>query len=167
MKATPLFLIVFSIYKTALGAEIHTTYQYETPNFRVAHTTFVCDNKKVVLPQRTSVVSTISNSEKTIWAVNFHETSNYNDVDLALCGKRSPTILAALFDRLEPTLISQGLIPKWSWDNQHLEVNKITGSTLSCRFFGASHAHEKTIDRAFSVQVKSTPSGIRFEVSGH
>jgi hypothetical protein len=162
MKIFGVWLIFLFAGIVALGADIQTTYEYESPNSRVAHTTFLCGGKQLKFPERTSVTSKISNSEKTIWAVNFHETSNYNDADLALCQGDSPKLLTAISDQLVPLLTKEGLIPNCPWDNQELKISKIEGNKLYGRFFGATHAPLRTFSHDFSVRIEFTPGGARF-----
>jgi hypothetical protein len=142
------------IGRFALGGSIQTIYKYEDPNSRVAQTTFTCEGKQLFLPERTLIESTVSNAKKTIWAVNFHETSNYSDVDLALCYDHSPRVLVAISNQLVPLIASKGLIPKCRWGNQQLEVKKIIGDVLYCRFFGVTHAPLGTFDKSFTVRVQ-------------
>jgi hypothetical protein len=158
MKTIGLWIISLFIVRFAFGGNIQTTYIYEDPNSRVAQTTFSCDGKQLSLPERTSVESTVSNADKTIWAINFHETSNYSDVDLAMCHDHSPQLLVSISNQLVPLIISKGLIPKCRWDNQQLEVKQIVGDVLYCRFFGATHAPLRTFNKSFNVRIQQKES---------
>ncbi len=119
---------------------------------------------EIQLPVRTVYNSTISNTDKTIWAVNFHETSNYNDVDLAICNGESPIIIDALFGRIEPMLVEQKVLPKYLWDNQTLEAKKITGNVLECHFHGASHAKQSVIDKNYKISVSLSSGKVQFRL---
>jgi hypothetical protein len=111
------------------------------------------------LPSHTINLGKVSNKKKTIWALNFHETSNYNDVDLVACFAGDPIVLTGLFDKIESLLVDGKVLEKWSWDSSNLEVLSIVESNLKCHFGGASHAQGKVVDKVFTVIV-SNNSGI-------
>jgi hypothetical protein len=162
MKIFGVWFILLFVGAVAFGADIQIKYEYESPNSRVAHPTFSCGGKQLSLPERTSVISTVSNAEKTIWAVNFHETSNYNDVDLALCHGDSPELLTAISDQLVPLLTKKGLIPNCPWDNQELKIIKIENNEIYGRFFGATHSPLRTFIQNFTVRIQMTSKRTQF-----
>jgi hypothetical protein len=116
------------------------------------------------LPIHTTYVSRIFNANKTLWAINFHETSNDDDVDLIICKNGKPTVIKSLFDRLEPILIEQKILPKVNWDHQYLAVKKIRDNLLSCHFYGASHAKQMTLEKDFTISIAFLSGKAHFTV---
>jgi hypothetical protein len=120
------------------------------------------NGKEEALPLHTIYLGILSNEDKSIWGINFHETSDYNDVDLVVCNGEKPIVMAGLFEKIEPILTSRNVLPRWPWDNQTLEIKAIVGNSLTCYFHGDSHTQQKSIEKTFTVIVSSSLDGVHF-----
>src|SRR5258706_13448809 len=96
------------------------------------------DSKKVMLPLRTTYKQRFGNADKSIWAVNYHETSNFESVDLVAGVEDRIFILPNLWSLVEPEVFAQKLIPQLAFDHLYFEITRIDGKTLHARFSGTS-----------------------------
>jgi hypothetical protein len=122
------------------------------------------DTKKVMLPLRTSYKQQVSNVEKSIWAVNFHETSNFNSVDLVVSLEDRIFILPNLWNLIESDVYAQKVVPKLAFDHLDFEITKIEGNTLHARFYGASAKDQKEVGKSFLIIVQVTKGGVGLKV---
>ncbi len=111
--------------------------------------TFICDGTTVDLPSKTSVGSILHNKDKDIWAINFHETSNYNGAELAICTENEPLVISDIYNQVKAQLYMQKIIPRVNWDRCTLQVLKIENNVIYVSFAGVCVKEEQTIEKAF------------------
>lgn len=122
------------------------------------------DSKKVMLPLRTTYKGRVGNGDKNIWAVNYHETSNFDSVDLVAGVEDRIFILPNLWNFVEPDVFAQKLIPQLAFDHLYLEVTKIEGKTLYVRFSGTSARDQKEVEKSFLIIAKVEKDGVSLSV---
>jgi hypothetical protein len=122
------------------------------------------DSKKVMLPLRTTYKERVGNVDKDMWAVNYHETSNFDSVDLVAGVEDRIFILPNLWSVVEPDVFAQKLIPHLAFDHLYFEVTKIEGRTLYVRFSGTSARDQKEVEKSFSIVAKIGKGGVSLSV---
>ena len=122
------------------------------------------DSKKVMLPLRTTYKERVGNVDKDMWAVNYHETSNFDSVDLVAAVEDRIFILPNLWSVVEPDVFAQKLIPQLAFDHLYFEVTKIEGKTLYVRFSGTSARDQKEVEKSFSIIAKIGKNGVSLSV---
>jgi hypothetical protein len=121
-------------------------------------------SKKIMLPLRTSYKERVGNVDKDMWAVNYHETSNFDSVDLVVAVEDRIFILPNLWSAVETDVFTQKLIPQLAFDHLYFEVTQIKGKTLYVRFSGTSARDQKEIEKSFSIIAKIGKNGLSFSV---
>jgi hypothetical protein len=118
----------------------------------------------VLLPQRSSYLDVVHNAESTIWAVNYHETSNFDSVDLIVGYNERLFILPNIWSNLEERFKAERLLPNVPVDRCRLSVTSVQADTLSCTFRGFSKQLGEEITNGFEVTIKRGAQGVEFSV---
>ena len=122
------------------------------------------DGHMILLPQRSSYRDVVHNHENSIWAVNYHETSNFDSVDLVISQDERLFVIPNIWSELEEKLKTNGLLPNIPLDRCHLTVTAVQADTLSCTFRGLSNQIEKEVTKSFSVSVRRQVDSVAFEI---
>ncbi len=122
------------------------------------------DSKKVMLPLRTTYKQRVGNADKSMWAVNYHETSNFESVDLVAGVEDRIFILPNLWSFIESDMFAQKLIPQLAFDHLYFEITKVEGNTLHARFSGTSARAQKEVGKSFLVVAKVGKDGVSLSV---
>lgn len=109
----------------------------------------------VLLPQRSSYREVVSNPDKTLFAVNYHETSNFDSVDLVLNAGNRFYVVPNLWRELESKLKAEKIIPNVGYDRSYLSVTAINGNNLVCSFTGFSQRSESPTKQTFGLIIKA------------
>jgi hypothetical protein len=120
----------------------------------------------VLLPQRSSYRDLTHNLDNSIWAVNYHETSNFDSVDVIVSYSNRLFVIPNIWSSLEDKLKMNGVLPNASFDRCHLSVVGVQADTLSCRFKGLSNQIQKEVTKDFSVLIKRQADGVEFAIVG-
>lgn len=109
--------------------------------------------KRLVLPVRTSVTGYVHNRQKTVWAVNYHETSDYDGVDLLIESGGEVFISENLWQTIEDDVVQAGVIPSTPLDRVHFEVVSIETNELMCHVLAQPvQGEQQTIDTSFKLR---------------
>jgi hypothetical protein len=92
----------------------------------------------ISLPQRSSYLGIVSNTQKNVFAVNYHETGNFDSVDLIISDAQRIFVIPNLWIPLESKLKAEQVIPNVGYDRCYLSVKEISANHLTCSFTGYS-----------------------------
>jgi hypothetical protein len=120
----------------------------------------------ILLPQRSSYREIVSNSQKTIFAINYHETSNFDSVDLVISYDGRVFPIPNLWLYLEGKLKAQRTIPNIGFDRSYLSVKSVDNNTLSCSLIAFNNQSPQPTDIHFTVAVDVDESRIDFRLEG-
>jgi hypothetical protein len=105
------------------------------------------------------------NADNTIWAVNYHETSNFDSVDLIVARDDRVLVLPNIWSNLEERLKAERLLPNVPFDRCRLSVTSVEADTLNCAFKAFSRQIGQEIARHFAVAVKREPDKVEFTIT--
>lgn len=145
---TFIFYIIISIYSFAGDVN-----NYLYTNSQSGKLYISINGEDEYLPEHTNYLSTLSNKNKTIYGINFHETSNYNDVILIIVKGNELKIINNLFNEIKEILYVNRVIPNFLWDHQYLKIEKIEGNKIYCDFYGSSSVLKKTVHKKFELNI--------------
>jgi hypothetical protein len=122
------------------------------------------NSKKVMLPLRSTYKQQVSNVEKSIWAINYHETSNFESVDLVASVENRIFILPNIWNLVESEVFAQKLIPQLAFDHLYFEITKVERNTLYAHLYGTSAKEQKEIEKTFLIIAKIGKDGVGLSV---
>lgn len=118
-------------------------------------------DKRVMLPLRTHTNSLIHNTDKTIWAVNYHATSDYDSVDLVIENGADIFVVPDLWSMLANDGIIKKIIDQ-QLDRAHFQVLSAEKANLRCQVIG--QGGDRSFDRVFSVSITIANQRPVFEI---
>jgi hypothetical protein len=123
------------------------------------------DHSLTLLPQRSGYNDVVKNSDQTIWAINFHGTSDFDSVDLVVVHGDHVFLIPNIWTILEGELKRRALLPRVFFHHSYLSVVSIRGNTLSCRFYGFAEQPEGKISKDFAIVIKSELDRVEFQLA--
>lgn len=105
---------------------------------------------RFMLPFRTHVNGFVHNAQKSVWAVNYHETSNYDGVDLVIENGRDIFVVPNMWSIISTDVLTKNIVDKVP-DRVHFQVSQINDHDLRCQLIGRTG--DASTDRLFSVHV--------------
>jgi len=109
---------------------------------------------RLILPRRTTYRGIVTNAQRTVWAVNYHDTSNYDSADIVVVDKGDIYCLPNLLFALSDQLTQAQIIPNLEYDKSHLIVESIGGLSLEVRFYGTSSRRKRSIEAHFFIELR-------------
>jgi hypothetical protein len=168
MKLLLIFLSVLSVLRLCIAGPFEVTSgEFQPPgeaNPRPCKFIKV-DGQLVLLPQRSSYRDVLHSSDNSIWAVNYHETSNFESVDIIVSYSERLFILPNIWSNLEDELKMKGLLPHVPFDRCRLSIISVQDDTLNCTFTGLSKQIDKELTTHFSLAVQRQADRINLEIS--
>jgi len=167
MKSLRLLLVIIAQLVNAKSFEINSDLFQGPGDTEARPCKFISvSGSLILLPQRSSYRDVVGNVEKTIFAVNYHETSNFDSVDLVLSAEERLFVVPNVWIELESKLKSGNIIPNVGYDRSYLSVTAIEGNRLTCSFTGFAQRSEAPIKQDFTVIADVGPTSCRFSIEG-
>ncbi len=120
---------------------------------------------EIALPVRSLYLGHVINKERTIAAINYHETSDYNGVDLVVSKGGEVAILQDILHLIETTLEQRKILPVQPWDRMDLAVESISGDKARCVFRGKVLRTDTFVERRFTIIVGSSDNPLDLQVT--
>lgn len=122
----------------------------------------VC-SKRLMLPLRTHVTNIVHDKDKTVWAINYHETSDYDGVDIVIAETDKIFVVPNFWDAIQMALADADIIDVDAIDRLHLQIMSISDHTLRCRLT-AKLENGQPVDRLFEIRIRVTESAPKFDL---
>lgn len=116
----------------------------------------------VQLPRYLSKGSNVSNAERTVWALNFHAVSDYNDFVLVVRGQDGSFFMVpGVRDGVEKRLTAKGMVADLPYHHQYWHADSIDRNVVTCHLteYGAKGEY----DGRFKIAISETANGIALE----
>lgn len=118
-----------------------------------------------MLPLETLYYGKVFNGDKTIAAINFKGTTDYDGVDLLVKDGSNVYVFQNIWLFISADAVLSKRVPNRPWDKRlQLEVEKIDGRRLICRFKGENTKEPFFAEKSFSVLVNVEDGVVRFVV---
>lgn len=166
MKKTVTILVFILLITGGAYADVVSEYLKISNEDDVRECLFFTINSpmRLSLPRRTSYRSKVSNIEKSVWAINYHETSNYDGTDLVVLSNNSLFVIENIWQSIRSMCVTKKIVANARWDKFTFEVKSVISNKLQCRIVGNNDKLRSVVEKFFTVVVEPRPDGVEFQI---
>jgi hypothetical protein len=118
---------------------------------------------QIMLPLSTLTLGKVFNEDKTILAINVHELSDFDTVDLLVEKGDKIFLIDNIWTYVGGNLVEANILSTQTWDRMFLEVKSIQKNKLTCQFRG-SNSPNIYVEKTFSIFIDINDDVMKMEV---